>query len=149
MNNSVNNQLLQKLNFPTTINFLQREFRKYENEKELWELERGELSTTISHLETFRKSQEKIQYDLLRRIKMLEFALRTERSKYATLVDYIKNTESNDENYKKNLISFCESLVTTAKPVNDVPPITTSKPASTTSITTSGTKPKSLEMLRR
>ncbi|KAG2381273.1 hypothetical protein C9374_006262 [Naegleria lovaniensis] len=160
--NTVNNAVLQNLNFPTTINFLQREFRKFENERELWELERGELSTTIAHLESFRKSQEKIQYDLLRRIKMLEFALRTERSKFSTLVDHIRKTESSDESYKKNLLSFCESLVTTAKPVvssSSQQNNPSSSPATTanTNLQQNGSsnttstplaKPKSLEIMR-
>lgn len=145
MNQSANSVALQNLNFPTTINFLQREFRKFESERELWELERGELSTTISHLETFRKSQEKIQYDLMRRIKMLEFALRTERSKYSTLVDYIRKTDTTDENFKKHIMSFCETLVTTAKPV--------STPAPSNKVINNAImenqKPKSLEIMRR
>lgn len=50
-----------------------------ESERQLWELERTEYKRTIHFLESSRKSHEKIQFDLLRRIKMLEFVLQNER----------------------------------------------------------------------
>lgn len=69
----------QQLDFPSVLNFLQKEYRKMENERQLWELERSEYKRTINFLEGSRKSHEKIQYDLLRRVKMLEYVLRSER----------------------------------------------------------------------
>ncbi len=69
----------QQLDFPSVLNFLQKEYRKMENERQLWELERSEYKRTINFLEGSRKSHERIQYDLLRRVKMLEYVLRSER----------------------------------------------------------------------
>ncbi len=67
------------IDFPSVLHFLQREYRRMEADRQLWELERVEYKRTIHYLESCRKSHERIQFDLLRRIKMLEFVLQSER----------------------------------------------------------------------
>jgi hypothetical protein len=67
------------IDFPSVLSFLQKEYRKVESDRQLWELERTEYKRTINFLEGSRKSHERIQYDLMRRVKMLELVLNSER----------------------------------------------------------------------
>lgn len=63
------------------LHFLQSEWRKYERDRNEWEIERAEMRARIALLEGERRSFENIKVDLMRRIKMLEYALRVERTK--------------------------------------------------------------------
>ena len=63
------------------LHFLQSEWRRYEHERNSWNIERAELRARIALLEGERRSVDNLKTDLLRRIKMLEFALRQERIK--------------------------------------------------------------------
>jgi striatin 1/3/4 len=54
-------------------------------ERGQWEVERAELNARIAFLQGERKGQENLKNDLVRRIKMLEYALKQERAKYAKL----------------------------------------------------------------
>uniref|UniRef100_A0A452HIH6 Striatin N-terminal domain-containing protein n=1 Tax=Gopherus agassizii TaxID=38772 RepID=A0A452HIH6_9SAUR len=56
-----------------------------EAEKSRWEAERAELQAQVAFLQGERKGQENLKTDLVRRIKMLEYALKQERSKYHKL----------------------------------------------------------------
>ncbi|KFD59050.1 hypothetical protein M513_00213, partial [Trichuris suis] len=69
---------------PGVLHYLQHEWVKYEQEKTQWEVERAELM--IAFLQGERKGQENLKNDLVRRVKMLEFALRQERAKYYRLL---------------------------------------------------------------
>ena len=67
------------------LDFLHEQQRlKAEKETE-WLLEKQELQSRIAVLEGESKAQENINRDLLKRIKMLEYALRQERLKYSKL----------------------------------------------------------------
>jgi len=70
--------------FVGVVDFLQQEWRRFERDRAKWELERAELLAKVAHLEGERKGQEALKHDLLRRIKMLEYALKQERMKYST-----------------------------------------------------------------
>ena len=50
-------------------------------ERSQWEVERAELQARIAFLQGERKGQENLKQDLVRRIKMLEHALKQERAK--------------------------------------------------------------------
>jgi striatin 1/3/4 len=63
------------------LNFLDKEFRKFQDKEESWELEKSELKSEISSLKEKNLKYENLQIDLLKRIKMLEFSLRNERNK--------------------------------------------------------------------
>ncbi|KAF9228778.1 WD40 repeat-like protein [Gyrodon lividus] len=63
------------------LHFLQTEWRRYERDRNEWEIERAEMRARIALLEGERRSFENVKLDLMRRIKMLEYALRMERSK--------------------------------------------------------------------
>ncbi|VDL93649.1 unnamed protein product [Schistocephalus solidus] len=63
------------------LNFLQNEWVKMGIERSKWEYERAELQSKIALLQNERKGQENLKNDLVRRIKMLEFALQKERCK--------------------------------------------------------------------
>eukprot|EP00096_Caligus_rogercresseyi_P005300 TRINITY_DN2052_c0_g1_i1.p1 TRINITY_DN2052_c0_g1~~TRINITY_DN2052_c0_g1_i1.p1 ORF type:complete len:707 (-),score=206.30 TRINITY_DN2052_c0_g1_i1:2409-4529(-) len=76
-----------RLNYsiPGVLHFLQHEWSRFEMERSQWEEERAELQTRVAFLQGERKGQENLKKDLVRRIKMLEYALKQERSKYARL----------------------------------------------------------------
>lgn len=70
---------------PGILHFLQHEWARFEMERGQWEVEKAELQARISFLQGERKGQENLKNDLVRRIKMLEYALKQERAKYAKL----------------------------------------------------------------
>ncbi|PVF98599.1 WD40 repeat-like protein [Serendipita vermifera] len=72
---------LNELSLAGVLHFLQTEWRRYERERNEWEIERAEMRARIALLEGERRSFENIKIDLLRRVKMMEYALRVERSK--------------------------------------------------------------------
>uniref|UniRef100_A0A8C2INT1 Striatin, calmodulin binding protein n=1 Tax=Cyprinus carpio TaxID=7962 RepID=A0A8C2INT1_CYPCA len=65
---------------PGILHFLQHEWARFEVERAQWEVERAELQAQIAFLQGERKGQENLKKDLVRRIKMLEYALKQERS---------------------------------------------------------------------
>ncbi|KAM8986064.1 striatin-4 isoform 1-T1 [Ara ararauna] len=73
------------LNLPGVLHFIQHEWARFEAEKGRWEAERAELRAQVAFLQGERKGQENLKSDLVRRIKMLEYALKQERSKYHKL----------------------------------------------------------------
>merc|ERR550539_2391879 len=54
-------------------------------ERSKWDVEKAELQARIAFLQGERKGQENLKNDLVRRIKMLKYALKQERAKYAKL----------------------------------------------------------------
>ncbi|KAF5365579.1 hypothetical protein D9758_003126 [Tetrapyrgos nigripes] len=74
----------QDFTLSSVLHFLQTEWRRYERDRNEWEIERAEMRARIALLEGERRSFENVKLDLMRRIKMLEFALRMERSKQLT-----------------------------------------------------------------
>ena len=67
------------------IDFLQEQQKSMSDRETEWILEKQELQSKVSSLEGELKAQENINRDLLKRIKMLEFALRQERIKYGNM----------------------------------------------------------------
>ncbi|XP_064086567.1 striatin-like isoform X4 [Macrobrachium nipponense] len=78
------NQRLQ-YSIPGILHFIQHEWARFEMERSQWDLERAELQAKIAFLNGERKGQENLKSDLVRRIKMLEYALKQERAKYHKL----------------------------------------------------------------
>ncbi|XP_027013820.1 striatin-like isoform X1 [Tachysurus fulvidraco] len=70
---------------PGILHFLQHEWARFELDRAQWELERAELQAQVAFLHGERKGQENLKKDLVRRIKMLEYALKQERAKYHKL----------------------------------------------------------------
>ncbi|XP_039252174.2 striatin-3-like [Styela clava] len=66
---------------PGILHFIQHEWSKFEMDRAQWEVEKAELQARIAFLQGERKGQENLKRDLVRRIKMLEFALKQERAK--------------------------------------------------------------------
>lgn len=66
-------------NLAGVLHFLQTEWRRYERDRNEWEIERAEMRARVALLEGERRSVENLKTDLMRRVKMLEFALRQER----------------------------------------------------------------------
>lgn len=66
---------------PGILHFIQHEWSRFEMERAQWEVEKAELKARIGFLQGERKGQENLKRDLVRRIKMLEFALKQERAK--------------------------------------------------------------------
>ncbi|CAB4065625.1 STRN1_3_4 [Lepeophtheirus salmonis] len=84
---SVPSQQGQRVNYsiPGILHFIQHEWSRFEMERNQWEEERAELQTRVAFLQGERKGQENLKKDLVRRIKMLEYALKQERNKYQRL----------------------------------------------------------------
>ncbi|KAF9475668.1 WD40 repeat-like protein [Pholiota conissans] len=75
----------QDFTLSSVLHYLQTEWRRYERDRNEWEIERAEMRARIALLEGERRSFENVKLDLMRRIKMLEYALRMERSKQLSL----------------------------------------------------------------
>ncbi|XP_055993049.1 striatin-4 isoform X1 [Sorex fumeus] len=75
----------EPLSLPGILHFIQHEWARFESEKARWEAERAELQAQVAFLQGERKGQENLKTDLVRRIKMLEYALKQERAKYHKL----------------------------------------------------------------
>ncbi|KAM9469375.1 striatin-4 [Clarias gariepinus] len=73
------------LSLPGILHFIQFEWGRFQAEKFRWEAERDELRAQVAFLQGERKGQESMKQDLVRRIKMLEYALKQERAKYQKL----------------------------------------------------------------
>ncbi|KAI9595439.1 WD40-repeat-containing domain protein [Syncephalis fuscata] len=65
---------------PGVLHYLQQEWRRFERERNEWEIERAELKAMMV-LEGECRGQDTIKIDLVRRIKMFEHVLRLERVK--------------------------------------------------------------------
>ena len=95
--------------FPAILHYLQYEWQKLEQEKQQWMIERAELQAQLTILEGRVMSQFNLKKDLIRRIKMLEYCLRAERSKYHKLKYGVEppplhvDDEFKDENQNENL----------------------------------------------
>uniref|UniRef100_H2ZDP1 Striatin N-terminal domain-containing protein n=1 Tax=Ciona savignyi TaxID=51511 RepID=H2ZDP1_CIOSA len=94
---------------PGILHFIQHEWSRFEMERAQWDVEKAELQARIAFLQGERKGQENLKRDLIRRIKMLEFALKQERAKVHKLkfgtdlsVEQ-KHNESNDESKTNEL----------------------------------------------
>jgi len=79
------------MNLASVLHYLQSEWRRWERDRNEWEIERAEMrvghgsgiradeQARIALLEGQRRSAENLKVDLMRRVKMLEFAIRQER----------------------------------------------------------------------
>jgi striatin 1/3/4 len=86
MNKAVEeNNVRNQYSIPGILHFIQHEWARFEMERSQWEVEKAELQARIAFLQGERKGQENLKNDLVRRIKMLEYALKQERAKYSKL----------------------------------------------------------------
>jgi len=79
------NNVRNQYSIPGILHFIQHEWARFEMERSQWEVEKAELQARIAFLQGERKGQENLKNDLVRRIKMLEYALKQERAKYSKL----------------------------------------------------------------
>jgi hypothetical protein len=93
---------------PGILHYLQHEWNRYELERQQWEVEKAELMTKISFLQGERRGQENLKNNLIRRIKMLELALKQERIKYHKLKFGVEPSNQND--LKQTSSSNAQSL---------------------------------------
>jgi striatin 1/3/4 len=87
-NNEINaNQAVNTAQYsiPGVLHFIQHEWARFELERSQWDVDRAELQAKIAALLGERKGQENLKSDLIRRIKMLEYALKQERVKFHRL----------------------------------------------------------------
>lgn len=86
-NNKQNEETNPKSHYsiPGILHFIQHEWARFELERSQWEVDRAELQARIAFLQGERKGQENLKNDLVRRIKMLEYALKQERAKFHKL----------------------------------------------------------------
>nr|CDS25610.1 striatin [Hymenolepis microstoma] len=111
-----NNSMDQKDNqtqytIQSVLHFIQSEWTRLELQRSQWEMERAELQARIAFLQGERRGQENIKQDLVRRIKMLEHALKQERVRYHQLKLSIDSYSEKpvDENSKPGPDSSMES----------------------------------------
>ena len=88
---------------------MDKEFRKFEEKQEAWELEKSELKSEMLTLKEKNLKHENIQIDLLKRIKMLEFSLRNERNKQTNVQE--------EKNFSLSLRSSSKFSQNQLKPV--------------------------------
>ncbi|KAK4048949.1 1,2-dihydroxy-3-keto-5-methylthiopentene dioxygenase [Microbotryomycetes sp. JL201] len=75
----------------SVLHFLQTEHRRYAKDRNEWEIERAEMRARIALLEGEKRGNEGALRDLARRCKMLENALRGERSKFLSTKDALSS----------------------------------------------------------
>ncbi|GJN94572.1 hypothetical protein Rhopal_007655-T1 [Rhodotorula paludigena] len=75
-------QAYPPMTLAATLHFLQSEHRRYARDRNEWEIERAEMRARIALLEGEKRGNEAALKSLGRRCKMLEMALRGERSKF-------------------------------------------------------------------
>ncbi|XP_041988035.1 striatin-3 [Aricia agestis] len=87
VNNKQNEESSQSVQYsiPGILHFIQHEWARFELERSQWEVDRAEYEARIAFLQGERKGQENLKNDLVRRIKMLEYALKQERAKFHKL----------------------------------------------------------------
>ncbi|TIC28449.1 WD40 repeat-like protein [Wallemia mellicola] len=73
------------LNLANILHYLQSEWRRYDRDRNEWEIERAEMRARLALLEGEKRASDNVKSDLLRRVRMLEYALRQERAKYIAL----------------------------------------------------------------
>lgn len=85
--NKQNDETSQSVQYsiPGILHFIQHEWARFELERSQWEVDRAEFEARIAFLQGERKGQENLKNDLVRRIKMLEYALKQERAKFHKL----------------------------------------------------------------
>ncbi len=84
-NSNQNERSAVSYTMPGILHYLQHEWNRYELDRQQWEVEKAEMMTKISFLQGERRGQENLKNNLVRRIKMLEVALKQERVKYHKL----------------------------------------------------------------
>jgi striatin 1/3/4 len=96
--NTSNNERSSNVSYtmPGILHYLQHEWNRYELDRQQWEVEKAELMTKISFLQGERRGQENLKNNLIRRIKMLELALKQERIKYHKLKFGVEPSNQND-----------------------------------------------------
>ncbi|KAI8609120.1 Striatin family-domain-containing protein [Chytriomyces sp. MP71] len=72
------------LTLPSVLHFLNTEWRRFERERSEWVLEREALKASLAQLSGAKLALETKNADLLRRVKMLQFALQSERLRMNT-----------------------------------------------------------------
>ncbi|KAG0249921.1 hypothetical protein BG011_008803 [Mortierella polycephala] len=68
--------------FPNVLQYLQLEWRRFERDRNEWDIEKAEMKARIAFLEGEKRGVDNTKLDLMKRVKMLEYALRQERCKY-------------------------------------------------------------------
>ncbi|OAD77850.1 hypothetical protein PHYBLDRAFT_180018, partial [Phycomyces blakesleeanus NRRL 1555(-)] len=98
---------------PGVLHFLQAEWRRFERERNEWAIERAEFKARIALLEGERRGVENLRMDLMKRVKMLEYALRQERKRH------LGTTKSSTINSSSPAISHATTTTTTTTAATD------------------------------
>ncbi|KAF9177746.1 hypothetical protein BGZ51_008408 [Haplosporangium sp. Z 767] len=64
--------------FPNVLQYLQSEWRRFERDRNEWDIEKTEMKARIAFLEGEKRGVYNMKLDLMKRVKMLEYALRQE-----------------------------------------------------------------------
>lgn len=93
------------------MRFLQTEWHRHERERNVWEIERGEMRSRIGRLEGDSRTAKHMQESLTKHVKILETALKREREKVRKLT----NGENVDLDRKQPKEAAKQSLEALAK----------------------------------
>lgn len=63
------------------MRFLQTEWHRHERDRNAWEIERADMKARIAKMEGENRASKRLQQAYLQRVKMLELALKQERSR--------------------------------------------------------------------
>ena len=81
---------IKNYSFAGVISFLEQEWFTYQDQREKWELDKREMQRQIDALQQKNQALENVQHDLVKRIKMLEYALVQERYYFCFFELYIE-----------------------------------------------------------
>ncbi|ORX54069.1 WD40 repeat-like protein [Hesseltinella vesiculosa] len=87
----------QEYHLPGILHYLQVEWRRFERERNEWAIERSELKARIALLEGERRGNDNLKTDLIKRVKMLEYALKQERKRHLNAVTHVSANVMEDK----------------------------------------------------
>ena len=109
-NNNAGNRGKQ-INLDQVIGSLKEMQRTNFTKETEWLFEKSQMRTKIGQLESQLQSQQNINEDLIRRIKMLEFCLREERIKYARLMQQKSGGGASGKEDGDNPVNIIDSVL--------------------------------------
>ncbi|KAF9427885.1 hypothetical protein BGZ94_003936 [Podila epigama] len=109
--------------FPSVLQFLQTEWRRFERDRNEWDIEKAEMKARIAFLEGEKRGLDSSKVDLMKRVKMLEYALRQERSNAQTSPGgLVSSTATTSTTTTTNMTTLANKSAVSAQPFSASPP---------------------------
>ena len=103
------------------MRFLQTEWHRHERDRNAWQIERAEMKSRIGKLEGDGRTSKRLQESLGKHVKILEYALKKERSEVKALqagqksAEITERPESPKEGVKVNIKRELQSFMVGVK----------------------------------